>query len=694
MNDNNLSSILDKATDALAGNAPLGNVFSGLRQAASILSDKDLSDRIKALETRYFYLLRFVEQADSSFSAAADTDEIRHDIESVLALAVNLAQEADNTAVKGPQLRFQRRRPEENIESLVSDFLSEQDRLRTDPLALTDSHARAKLEQLASDIFKRIWATDPLQPDEEKLIGTLINDKNIPTYYREHIVHAIGLGMERNMPLWRMNLLENAMTSNNSRISVAAEVWIVLAVALSGRKVVPGTPLPHIADIYHALMRNMAPAVNPGMGNLMSLGRKMQDNPLDVPDMSTDEYESIRRFSEAQSRGEDVFAATLGKMRQFPFFNDMANWFLPFHSDHSALADIVDGEGAAVADIIERMPVVTDGDKFALVLSMSMMPAEMRARSLSAMVDNIRQMSDSEEFRLAMESAKPTETMIAGQCVATINRFFTGNADGKRMALANDTKSIVRNMLHLLPEGFYDYTPELDAIDNLCKHHEYQAAMDIYSLLPENVNVGAETLCNLAQASAKLNMSDEPADFYRRALKVSPGMRRAVIGLARLNAEAGNIIANIALMEPFAADNADNDEYLLLLGNAYLAGGKTDKAVETFHNLDYISENDVAKEPLAWALTLAGDYDNAALFFAEAMQEHISPKLFARNGIRLWLAGDRREALQMFEKAAGAYSGNDFAAYLRQLASATGTVGIKADLPLAAEIIRYRKAQK
>lgn len=694
MNDNTLSFILDKTTDAIAGNDPLGNVFSGLREAAAILGDKDLSLRIKALETRYFYLLRFVEQSDGSFSASADTDGIRRDLETVLAFAINLAHEADTTAVKGPQLRFQRRRPEENIETLVSDFLSEQDRLRTDPLALTDSHARAKLEQLASDIFKRIWATDPLQPDEEKLIETLINDKNIPAYYREHIVHAIGLGIERNMQPWRMNLLENAMTNANCRISVAAEIWLVLAVALSGRKTVPATPLPHIADIYHAFVRTLTPAANPGMGNLMSLGRKMQDNPLDVPDISTDEYESIRRFSEAQSRGEDVFAATLGRMRQFPFFNDMANWFLPFHSDHSALADIVDGEGAAVADIIERMPVVTDGDKFALVLSMSMMPAEMRARSLSAMVDNIRQMSDSEEFRQAMESAKPTETMIVGQCVATLNRFFTGNADGKRMTLANDTKNIVRNMLHLLPEDFGDYTLELDAIDNLSKHHEYHAAMDIYSLLPENVNVGAETLCNLALASAKLGKPDETAKFYRMALDNTPDSLRAIIGLARLNAADGNESANIALMEPFVADNADNQDYLLLLGSAYLAARQTDKAVEIFHNLDYISDSNVAKAPLAWALTLAGDYDNAALFFADALQENTSPELFVRNGIRLWLSGDRHDALQMFESAAGAYSGNDFAAYLRQLISATGNAGIKADLHLAAEIIRYRKALK
>ena len=67
-------------------------------------------------------------------------------------------------------------------------------------------------------------------------------------------------------------------------------------------------------------------------------------------------FEKIKDFIEAQNRGDDVYMATLGKMRQFPFFNNIPNWFLPFHAGHSALAEVTDGEGLAFADTVGKMP--------------------------------------------------------------------------------------------------------------------------------------------------------------------------------------------------------------------------------------------------------------------------------------------------------------------------------------------------
>ena len=60
-------------------------------------------------------------------------------------------------------------------------------------------------------------------------------------------------------------------------------------------------------------------------------------------------FDAIKGFMEAQANGDDVYMDTLGHMRQFPFFHNVANWFLPFHTSHSELADVTDGEGAAIA---------------------------------------------------------------------------------------------------------------------------------------------------------------------------------------------------------------------------------------------------------------------------------------------------------------------------------------------------------
>lgn len=689
MNDN-ISSLLRQTAADLRRNSSLAGCFDNLRHAADLLGAPSLKKEIDDTESRYYYLLRFVGQ-NGSFTADKDVDDIRRATGVLLEKAVSLMHESDTASLKGSQLRYQRRRPEENLESLVSDLLSEQDRLRTDPLALTDSRANTRLEQIATDIFKRIWASDPVSADEERLLDTLIGDKTLPFHFRMHIVHAIGLGMERHIQSWRLRLLRSAMASENRRIAIGAEIWTVLAIALSEGKSTTDIALPHIADIYHALVRTAAPTSDE-LPNLMSMGRRMKDNPLGDPNLSPDEYEAVRRVQEAQTRGEDVFAATLGRMRQFPFFHETANWFLPFHSSHSALAEIVDGEGAAIADMIERIPVLTDADKYAMVLSIAAMPSAMRSRALAGMVDSIRKVSDSDEFREALSASEPTEKMIVGQTVTTICRYLTDNSEGRRHDIAGTLRNAANSVLHLLPDDI-DNSEEYSLINDLCHRHEYQAALNTYESTTKNGAEPAATLRALGDASWAMGKISEAYDFYGEALRRDPSDADALLGIARINRHEGRQKLNVSLLEPHAAEYADNIGFQKMLGYAYIADGNIEKAIETFHHLDYISNDTAAKEPLAWTLTLAGDYDNAAIFFEEAAAGDVSENFLIKKGIMQWLSGDRSAALDTFAQVREKTDQSAFETTFGPLSAATGDAGIKAGLMLAPEIIRYRYKQ-
>lgn len=686
--NNNLSSLLDAVGKAFAGDMPLSSSFALLNRIATDLGSDSLAAATRKVESRYFYLLRFVGGSDGAFSAAKDTDRIRRETERLLATAACLVMEADTTAIKGSQLRYQRRRPEENLESITSDFLSEQDRLRTDPMALTDSHRRERLEQLATDIFRRIRATDPFTEDKERLIETLIGDRGIPSYFRELILNAVGLGMESYLQPWRMRLLSNAVASDENRIAIAAEVWIVLGIALSGRKITPEIPLPHIADIRYALLRAMIPAEN-SLSGLMSAGRKMQANPFGQPDLNAGEYEAIKRIQEAQMRGEDVFGSTLGRMRRFPFFNETANWFLPFHSAHSALSDIVDGEGAAVADMIEQIPVLTDGDKFAMVLSMSAMPASMRSKALTAMVDNIRQIADSEEFREAINSSKPTDKMLVGQAVTTVFRYLRDNSEGARTDLAAiDGVALVGRILHLIPDGEIDGKEEINTIRDLCRIGRYRQALGIYDAFAGRIDSDPETLCMLAEAAKHEGRRDRMISFYEDALTQSPGFLPALLGIAKANAEDGKPAKNAALLESYAEKYSSEPAFLALLGDSLLANGDVEKAIETYHNLDYISKDKNAKAPLAWAMTIAGDYENASRFFSAA-DDSAAPETQVRKGILLWLSGKRAESLALLRNVRGIISSEDFDRHFSDAARQLKSAEDNADLGLVTEILNY-----
>lgn len=690
MIDKKFLKITDKAITAI-NEGRLSSAFPLLRQAADAVGSAELPADIDKLEKRYFYFLRFLGESNGDFSPEKDIRELSDSAMELVGKAFEAAyrQAGDNPV--GAQLRFESLRPEETFESVVSDFLSELSRLRKDTGALTDTRSRATLERLGNDIFKRIWAAQVISEDMERLIESLILDSSVPAYFREQIVSAVGLGTETHNGRRRIMILHEAMKSDNKRIAMNAEIWLALATVLTSFRY-PAGRLPHAEEIYHAAVRSILPVDRTMMPDLMSLGRSMTEKNLENPDLSGKDYEAIHKIFEAQSRGEDIFGGMLGHIRNQPFFSDIANWFLPFHSDHSALADIVDGEGAVVADLMDSMPTLNDGDKYGLMLSLSMMPAQLRSSQLSVMAETLHRLSGTDEFRQALEESKLTDKMLIGQITGNIHRFLTENKDGRASKSATYINEIFYNLVKLLPDGA-DFSQERALIRKLSSTGHDSLAIDLFRHMP--VESDSETLAAVALSTERINLTDEAQVLYRLALGRDGENLDALAGLARLRFKRHDYATVIALLEAKEDSIADKPDLLRTLGLAYLRSGDHEKALATFHNLDYILNDGESKALIASALTASGDLENADIYFLGALESITSPELYIRRGIHLWLSGNRNEALDFFGKAANALD-SDMKAFVNELAIAAAEAHSPAfirDMQLIPEILNYRKSE-
>lgn len=690
MLDNNFLKTIDKATASII-NGKLSDALTLLRSAASDAGAPELSADIAKLEKRYYYFLRFVGESKGDFSPEKDLREISNAAMELVGKIMEAAHATTSDSPIGAQLRFERLRPEETFESVVSDFLSELSRLRKDPGALTDTRSRATLERLGSDIFKRIWAAQIVSEDMEQLISSLIPDNTIPSYFREQMVSAVGLGIDTHNASRRISILRSALKSENRRIALNAEVWLALALASAGASR-QDMALPHIEQIYHSAIRTLLPVERPAMSDLMNLGRSMADKSMINPDLSDKDYEAIHKIYEAQERGEDVFGGMIGGMRNFPFFADIANWFLPFHSDHSALADIVDGEGAAVAELMENVPALSDADKYALMLSLSMMPENMRSTQLTAMVDGLHSLSGTEEFRRAMEESKLTDTMLIGRFVANIHRFLTENKDGRSLKAAPYIKNIFYNLANLLPEDA-DLSQERELVRKLSASGRDSLAIDLFRHLPADND--APTLASAALSAEKLNLIEESQVLYRIALGQDGDNTLALTGLARILFNRNDYLNVIALLEPKEELISDNAEVLRYLGLSYLRTRNGEKALATFQNLDYITNDGDSKALIATAFTALGDLDNADIYFISALESVGSPEIYLRRAIQLWLSADRAEAISFFQKAYGALEKDmkRFSAELQKAAQDIHSGRFLREMSLVPEIIKYASSE-
>ncbi len=80
--------------------------------------------------------------------------------------------------------------------------------------------------------------------------------------------------------------------------------------------------------------------------------------------------DSVKRLLEMQKSGADIYFGGFSKMKRFPFFYTLANWFFPFSFDHPGIAQAIqqDESRNMVKGLFSGMPFC-DSDKYSFSLA-------------------------------------------------------------------------------------------------------------------------------------------------------------------------------------------------------------------------------------------------------------------------------------------------------------------------------------
>lgn len=712
---------LQELVERFGKNIGSGNykeLFGLARSVADILQDSSIRDEVDRREANYFYMLRFLVGGTAPVNAA-EMEKLNTFFRSLHCLFAAALEKNDAASQRGARYRYEDLRPEENIESLFSDFLAELSRVRTDLSALTDSSANKKLEQIATDIFLRLWVLPVLKNDVEALVREMLFDTDIPQVYRLFWLNAIGLGLIVPPDEARMKLLMDVCAADEERMAVYAAAWLLLACNDISKTWAAPIMEKFVKDNilrFEDLLLSMcltstlkeSDATN-AFSELMQMGRNFRDKfgdkvadlkPEDLmnADLSAEDYEKIKNFTESQLGGEDVFAFTLGKMRHGEFFNSMPCWLMPFTPSHSSLAPLNQGEGAAFIESVSMMNHLCDSDKYALLMSMMAMPPSMRQPALEQMVDSMRAMSDSPEFEQAMEqAARPTRRNIVADCVQNIFRFFNflpgHEAFGNRLAVfANNYPE--KFGAEVVNEQVY-----LTLGDKCFAKKDFSNAAKHYSMLDHAAIDNVELLERIIVAyigSGDKNRSAQIESLCELVLSLDPENKQALLRIARMRKAAS--LPLVDMLKPYCTQFGDDAGFLKIYAEACIAEKDYVTALDILHKLDYMlpAEDKDVKSLLPWMHLLNGNFDEAVILYETNERDGDSAQIEKlRYGVALWLAGQRSSAVQVFSLAHRTpFSYSSAAVLLHDILEIVkeAVPTFENDATLIPEIIRYNES--
>lgn len=320
--------------------------------------------------------------------------------------------------------------------------------------------------------------------------------------------------------------------------------------------------------------------------------------------------EKLRRFTEMQGEGADVFMAAFSQMKNFPFFNELSNWFLPFSASYSDVHESLQDLPAEWATLVMSMPIFCASDKYSLALSVGRMPAQ-QAQMMSQQMNAQMSMLDEERKADFQQSLRTSTEAEIGLYLRDLYRFYKLNA--LRDEFFNPFASTFT-----LPSGplFSDLDADEEMLrlmaDFYFKHSYWSEAAPLYAIIAASEKADNTDMQKRAYCLEMNGLHSEALEIYRQAeMMEEPDkwLLKRIAALLRATgkpAQAAEYYSRVLEKEP------DSLRITMLRGHSLLEAGDVKEALKCYYKVDYLKpDSRRSQRPIAWCEFLLGDYDKA-----------------------------------------------------------------------------------
>ncbi len=607
-------------------------------------------------------------------------------------------------------LRYELATPGDSVAALVDEYRNVSQKISLAALAENPTQAARQFsvqaEQLEKRVFNRVWTMYPLGGADEASLLDAIADKSLPGYFKSLIISAVLMGLMEQADERRMLLLMDAYASDDADVSVRAlcallvGMWLYRNRHMSARmrnrlaalKEMPGW----VRDVRMATMqyvrsrdteritRKFNEEVIPEMMKLRPEIEKLKDKPLDTEAMEENPEwaeileksgvaDRLKELQELQEDGGDVMMATFSKLKTFSFFNDISNWFLPFHQSHTQIASDDIPEIATLISIMGNAPMFCDNDKYSVALSLSQIPPAQRDMMLRQIRMQTQQM---DVVRMAaMDSGHvPQREELAANYVRNLYRFFKLF---RRKGEFTDPFSSGLNIpaIPSLEQEFEDSDTLMVIAEFYFKRGYYSDALEVFRRLTAMSSPSAAISQKMGYCEQSVGDISAALRHYEEAEMLDSSSRWTLRRLAWCHRMLGNWDKALDCYRRLAEDKPDDVSLALNIGLSLVKLHRYDEALQYLFKAEfYGSGSEKATRALAWCTLLGGDYERCVKYTATLLAGTTPrPNDYINAGHLSLLTGHPGEAVDHYVDAIKAMEGS-VDSFLRRLADDKVTI--------------------
>ena len=692
-----------KSIQSLISEKRLAEAFSELRKAAQTLQNWQLNNRLDELEESYKYMIRYVADGCND----PQREEIHNSITAKLMEIADITEQEltvqNSTKLYYETLRMERKYPR-SLEALLEAYRECADKTALFyelPADKRDSDQERTLlmekEKAANAVFKHIWVTFPVTADDAGTLDRLFADASATAEIKELAMAAAMLSLiehySENILLSLLGLY-TANAFNDASLAMKALCCALIAMhrhrdivkhsnsislriadiadSERGRRDIMTVFLQFIRSrsterISQKVRDELVPKLmklNPEMRRKMRDGfsddiEELAKNP-DWQEMLNKSgiTDKMQELSRMQAEGSDVFLSSFARLKNFQFFNNVANWFVPFTPRHSSICRVFAGNGGGLLlSMVDRTGAFCDSDKFSFALSVATMPEQQRSMMMAQFDGQQEQIIN--EMADSLPNPDKQRENIANKYVQNLYRFF--NLFHRR----NDFYNPFSTRLNLIDVPFVrDTISDAGSLRLIAEFYFsmqcYTDAMSTFAKVMEQDTPTAADYQKTGYCHEQLKQYLLAAADYEKVELLKPNDVWTLKHLALCYRSVNNTEKAIANYKRAEALQPDNVALANNIANCLLEGGRIEEALKYFFKVDYLaSKGERTMRPIAWCSFLIGNYSQSVDYYNRIIAKQPGANDYINRGHALLCSGQVKDAVASYMTAVAKSDSNE-----------------------------------
>ncbi|MDR3328077.1 MAG: tetratricopeptide repeat protein [Prevotellaceae bacterium] len=544
-----------------------------------------------------------------------------------------------------------------------------------------------KHQKILIFLFNYIWLNNTFVAKDLEAIKIILNDKLVGEDIKSIMVSALTLNILRFYDDKKFLSLLSMADNENSLVRQRALVGLMLILSKYGKrmkfqeniinriKVLCDSPtfVDLTGSVIFQLIRatetekltkyikeDIMPDVIKISPQIVSHIEKMddEDESDDIikpkPSMQDifEEYglsEKLQEFGEMQMSGSDVYVSTFAQMKNFPFFNVISNWFLPFDKKNPYVSRLFDKKDTLFSVILSN-PALCNSDKYSFSLNL----LRMGDNELSAMETAIReekiQMDD------VIKDMKTTNShyddqVISNQYIQDLYRFY------KLYPKHTDFENPLLEILQVADNELFNIIfSEQEQANKIAEYfYTYNFYNQANNLFLQNYNPKNpdSAICRKIGYCYQQKLDYKNAlNYYITAESLEKNNTWTLRRMAYCYRKTGNYTQASDCYKTLLENSSEDYKLMFRLAMCYMEDENYDAAVSLFYKINYLMPDyPKIKNVLLWSTFYNGKLQQAKQLIDKIMSENPDTNDFIMAGHIILALDDRQTAVDLYNKS-------------------------------------------